>query len=177
MRGKGNSDMVRRAGFLAGAIGVAFGLAVAATPAMADDPSFVSGGIGWYDFDDDKDAADFRLEYRHGDKLLDIVKPWAGVSINSDGGAFTGIGILMDIYFGNRIVVTPSFGPGLYHRGGSKDLGHILEFRSQIEAGWRFDDRSRVSLALSHLSNAGIGDINPGTEIITLYYHHPVGSP
>ncbi len=176
MRGKGNCDMVQRAGLLAGAIGAVLGLAMA-TPAMADDPSFVSGGIGWYDFDDDKDAADLRLEYRHGDKLLDIVKPWAGLSINSDGGAFTGIGILMDIYFGNRIVVTPSFGPGLYHRGGSKDLGHILEFRSQIEAGWRFDDRSRVSLALSHLSNAGIGDINPGTEIITLYYHHPVGSP
>lgn len=146
-----------------------------AAPAAADDPAFVSGGIGWFDFDDDKDSADFRLEYRHDDKLLGLVKPWGGISMNSNGGVYTAVGILMDIYFGQRIVVTPSFGPGLYKQGSSKDLGNTIEFRSQIEAGWRFDNRSRLSLALSHLSNAGIGSVNPGTEIITLYYHHPVG--
>ena len=49
-----------------------------------------------------------------------------------------------------------------------------MEFRSTIELGYRFDDRSRLSLAFGHLSNAGIGDSNPGTEVLTLYYHLPI---
>jgi hypothetical protein len=32
-----------------------------------------------------------------------------------------------------------------------------------------------LGVAISHLSNAGIGDRNPGTEIATLYYSLPLG--
>ncbi|MBO6784517.1 MAG: acyloxyacyl hydrolase, partial [Alphaproteobacteria bacterium] len=61
-----------------------------------------------------------------------------------------------------------------YADGNGKDLGHTIEFRSQLEIGYRFDDRSRLSFAVSHISNASLGDSNPGTEIATIYYHIPI---
>ncbi len=149
-------------------------IAVAASPASADDPSFLSVGVGWYDINDDQDAVDLRIEYRSKAKLLGIVKPWVGVEVTSDIAAYAVGGILADIFIGRRVVVTPSFGVGIYADGDGKDLGHAVEFRSQIEVGYRFDDRSRVALAFGHISNASLGDKNPGTEIATIYYHIPL---
>lgn len=141
--------------------------------AQADDPDFLAIGGGWYDWNDDKDAFDFRAEYRSGYKLAGIVKPWVGIEATSDQAIYGVGGILLDLYFGRRWVFTPSFGVGAYADGSGKDLGHTIEFRSQLEFGYRFDDRSRLSLAVSHISNAGLGDSNPGTEIATIYYHIP----
>ena len=139
-----------------------------------DEPDFLSFGAGWYDFNDNQDAADFRFEYRSNYKVLGFVKPWAGVEFTSDRAAFGIVGIHTDFFFGRRIVLTPSFGVGAYADGDGKDLGNTIEFRSQIELGYRFDDWSRLSLAVSHISNAGLGDSNPGTEIATVYYHIPL---
>ncbi|MEK9661933.1 MAG: acyloxyacyl hydrolase [Alphaproteobacteria bacterium] len=149
---------------------------VGATAAGAadDEPDFLSIGAGWYDFNDDKDAVDGRIEYRSNWKMLGFVKPWAGVEFTSDAAFYGVAGVLVDIYFGRRVVVTPSFGVGAYADGDGKDLGNTIEFRSQIELGYRFDDWSRVSLAVGHISNAGLGDSNPGTEIATIYYHMPL---
>lgn len=141
--------------------------------AIADDPDFLVIGGGWYDFNDDQDAFDVRAEYRSGYKLLGFAKPWVGVEATSDQAAYGVGGVLVDLYFGRRWVFTPSFGAGVYLDGSGKDLGHTIEFRSQVEFGYRFDDRSRVSLAVSHISNASLGDNNPGTEIATFYYHIP----
>ena len=33
----------------------------------------------------------------------------------------------------NGLTFTPSFAPGLYHEGDGKDLGHILEFKSEVQ--------------------------------------------
>lgn len=149
--------------------------AVFATPAVSeDDPSFISAGVGWYDFNDDMDAIDLRLEYRSKAKFLGFVKPWLGVEVTSDIAAYGVAGVLSDFYFGRRWVLTPSFGIGVYADGDGKDLGSAIEFRSQIEFGYRFDDRSRVSLAVGHISNAHLTEQNPGTEIATIYYHFPL---
>ncbi len=151
------------------------------SPAYAgeDDSALISFGVGYFDAlraikdDDADDAADFRLEYRHDEKLW-IFKPWAGVEATSEGGIWGGAGILVDIYFGKNVVLTPNFGVGFFEEGSGLDLDSALEFRSQIELAYRFEDRSRIGLAVSHISNAGIGDSNPGTEIATIYYHLPL---
>ena len=49
-----------------------------------------------------------------------------------------------------------------------------MEFRSQLEIAYRFDDRSRLGLAISHYSNASLGDTNPGTESAMIYYSVPL---
>ncbi len=144
------------------------------SPAQADDPSFISFAGGYFDWNRQKDtAAEFRLEYRAAEKFW-IFKPLGGVMGTSDGAWYIFAGIATDVFFGNRVVITPSFAPGYYHHGGGHDLGHELEFRSQIEFAWRFDNRSRLGLAVSHMSNASIGDTNPGTESAMVYYSVPI---
>ncbi len=153
---------------------IAIATAMMAPPASAQEPSFLSVGIGWYDINDDQDAIDLRVEYRSKVKILGFVKPWVGVEITSDAAAYGIVGVLADIYFGRRFVLTPSFGVGVYADGDGKDLGSAIEFRSQLELGYRFDNRSRMALAFGHISNAHLTDQNPGSEILTLYYHVPL---
>ncbi|MGD1878183.1 MAG: acyloxyacyl hydrolase [Kiloniellaceae bacterium] len=146
----------------------------AAQVAVNETPAVLSGGVGWYDVNlQDDQAVDFRLEYRHGDDFL-WLKPWGGIEATSDGSVWGGVGVLIDITFFDSIVLTGSFAPGLYEDGGGKDLGHTIEFRSQIELGYQFENQSRLAVSFSHLSNADIGDRNPGTEVLNLYYHLPL---
>ena len=157
----------------------AAGTPAAGTPApnaKVEKLGLLSIGVGWYDWNDDKDAVDLRLEYRSPHEALWRLKPWIGLEGTTDGAVYGVAGMLVDIFFGRRLVLTPSFGGGLYADGGGKDLGHVVEFRSQLELGYRFDDRSRLSVAVSHISNASLDDNNPGTEVATIYYHMPIRS-
>ena len=83
-------------------------------------------------------------------------------------------GIFSDFALGSHIVLTPSIGIGAWYRSGGLDLGSVVEFRSQLELAYRFDDGMRLGVAFSQISNAGIGDHNTGAEIATLYYSIPV---
>ncbi|MFQ5764091.1 MAG: acyloxyacyl hydrolase [Rhodospirillales bacterium] len=160
-------------------VGVLVGFPLAglvSAPAVADDPDFLTFGAGWFDFNRQKDqGAEFRIDYRSDLKLWHF-KPFLTAAGVSNGMSFIGGGILLDIYFGRRFVVTPSFAP-TWWRGKTDDLdlGHGLEFRSQIEFAYRFDDRSRLGVAVSHSSNASIGDTNPGTESLLVNYSYPLG--
>ena len=59
--------------------------------------------------------------------------------------AFYGFGgVLVDVFFGKRWVLTPSFAAGYYDNGDGVDLGHEVEFRSSIELSYRFDNRTRL---------------------------------
>lgn len=173
----GNPEVTKRLALLAALIAaVVFSTSerAEAQVALNETPAVISGGIGYFDIlDGDDDSADFRLEYRHGDDFL-WLKPWGGLEVNTDGGVWGGIGVLMDITFFDSIVLTGSFAPGLYSEGDSKDLGHVVEFRSQIELGYQFENQSRLSVAFSHLSNASLDDENPGVEVLNLYYHLPL---
>ena len=145
--------------------------------AQADDPAFISLAVGAYDFNRQKDqGVEFRMEYRHDEKLFGALKPFVAVAgATSSSSFFAGAGVLMDLYFGKRFVVTPSFAPHYYNGGNKKlDLDYPLEFRSQLEFSYRFDDRSRLGLAVSHYSNASLGTTNPGTETASIYYSYPL---
>jgi len=148
-----------------------------AAPVLADDPAFVSVGAGTYDWNRQKDeGVEVRLEYRHDKKYLGFFKPFVAVAAtNSSSSFFVGAGVLADIYFGKRLVLTPSFAPHYYRGGNAKlDLDYALQFRSQVELAYRFDDRSRLGVAVSHYSNASLGKTNPGTESAQIYYSIPV---
>ena len=140
------------------------------------DPEFLSVAFGAFDFNRQKDqGAEFRLEYRSDKKLLNIFKPFGAGAYSLSGHGFLGGGLLLDLYFGRRYVVTPSLAPHLYFGGDSDlDLDFPLQFRSQLEVAYRLDNRERIGLALSHYSNASLGDDNPGTESIMLYYSLPL---
>ena len=153
---------------------------IAQTPAAApprrrtDDPGFLTIGAGFYDINDNEEAVEGRIDWRGGTKYLWIFKPLLGVMWTSDMAVYGYAGFLTDFYFGRRIVVAPSLAAGYYHDGDGKDLGSAIEFRSGIEIGYRFDNRSRISVLFYHLSNAGIDDNNPGTEVLSFGYSHPL---
>ncbi len=146
----------------------------AAQVALNETPAVISGGVGWFDVvQQDDEAVDFRLEYRHGEDFL-WLKPWGGIEATSDGSVWGGIGVLMDITFFDTVVLTGSLAPGLYEDGGGKDLGSVFEIRSQVELGYQFENQSRLAVSFSHTSNASVDDDNPGVEVVNLYYHLPL---
>ena len=94
----------------------------------------------------------------------------------SDGAVYGYGGFGIDLYLGRCkcIIFTPDFAVGYFEKGDGKDLGNDVEFRSGGEISYRFQDRSRVGIAIHHLSNAGLGDSNPGEESFMVNYSIPV---
>jgi hypothetical protein len=168
---------MKRVALLAALIGAASlctGDRATAQVRLNETPAVISVGGGWYDLiHQDDEVADFRLEYRHGEDFL-YLKPWSGLEVTTDGSVWGGIGVLVDITFFDSVVLTGSFAPGLWAEGSGKDLGHVVEFRSQVELGYQFDNRTRLALAFSHASNAHLDGTNPGVEVLSLYYHLPL---
>ena len=111
---------------------------------------------------------------RAGDRV-GFIEPVAGVETTTDGAYYIYGGFNIDILIGRRWVISPGFAVGYFSKGSGKDLGAKTEFHSGAEIAYRFDDRSRLGLALHHISNAGITKHNPGTEIISVTYSIPVG--
>src|SRR3546814_12931342 len=102
------------------------------------------------------------------------VKPGSGLAVTTDGSVWGVIGVLVDVTCVDGVVRTGSFAPGLCVEGGGKDLGHVVGFRSQVELGYQFDNRTRLALAFSHASNAHLDGTKPGVEVLSLYYHLPL---
>ncbi len=172
------------------AIAVPAQVRAAETGGAYRQPDVVSFGVGYMDFDkteSHKQSADFRGEYRWGLSLLPKISPWfnswdpyvqfhpfVGVETTTLGALYGLGGWAMDAYLGRHIVFTWSEGVGFFYPGDMAPLGSFVEFRSQAELGWRFDNNMRLTGQLSHISNAGITKRNPGAEIAGVYLHVPV---
>ena len=92
--------------------------------------------LGNFDFSDDKQAA-LLLGYQHQNQTLEIntflgnISPIIGGFITENSAAYIYSGIEWNIDLGS-FVFTPSFAPGLYNEGNGKDLGHVLEFKTDV---------------------------------------------
>ncbi|MCB1681975.1 MAG: acyloxyacyl hydrolase [Alphaproteobacteria bacterium] len=139
---------------------------------------FLGLSVGRYDIfhRDDGQSADFRVEYRPDLPLfIKAFKPWAGLELTPDGTLWAGGGLLADIRLTDHVFLTPGFGAGYYNQGQNHlDLGFPLLFRSQLELGYQLDSGERIALSFSHLSHCGLGDDNPGAEIVNLSYLIPL---
>ena len=60
--------------------------------------------------------------------------------------------------------ITPSFATGFYHEGDGKDLGHLLEFKSELQLSYKTTDTTNFAVSYNHVSNASLGDKNPGAN-------------
>jgi len=141
-----------------------------------DTTPLLSFGVGGFDVRNNAErdiATDMRVEYRFGEPLYYVFKPLIALEANSDGSGGAFAGIAADWMIQDRFTVTPSFAAGLWSSGSGKDLGSAIEFRSQIELGYRFENSWRVSGAFAHISNGGLADRNPGVETATVYLHVP----
>ena len=143
-------------------------------PVRAEEPDFLTFAAGYYDLFDDEAAGEARLEYRFSEaNKIWIFTPFVGAMATTDAATYGYAGVGVDIFFGNRWVLTPNFAAGIYGNGDGKDLGHAVEFRSGLELAYRFDNFSRLGISFTHISNAGIGERNPGVESLVLTYSVP----
>ncbi len=150
-------------------------------------------GLGIYDikFDgSEKDqTTDFRYEFRSDESLLDIgpkednfffLKPFFGVELTNDSASYFLTGIYFEDNLGelfegneNKLFFTPSFGAGIYDDGSGKKLGNDLQFRTSFEVSYELNNKNRIGVSFSHISNANLGNKNPGVEILSFSYHIP----
>ena len=139
--------------------------------------------IGSFDFNKQKnEAIDIRFEKRFDKIIFDLgpqeeplyfIKPFIGIEATSDSAIYGLGGFYVEEKIGKNFFLTPNIGAGLYHRGDGKDLGSEIEFRSTIELSYQLKTGKRVGVSLGHISNASIGNKNPGTEILSLSYQTP----
>ncbi len=150
-------------------------------------------GLGIYDikFDgsDTHQATDFRYEYRSDESLLDIgpkednfffLKPFFGIEFTNDSASYFLTGIYFEDNLGelfdgdkSKLFFTPSFGAGIYDDGSGKKLGNNLQFRTSLEVSYELQNKNRIGISFSHISNANLGDKNPGVEVLSFSYHIP----
>ena len=132
---------------------------------------------------EDQQAVSLGFNYsfdRSYETVIGEVKPLVGAFMTEYYAAMAYAGAKIDYKIG-RLVITPSFAPGLYSYGSDKrgsynanrnptkkgysiPLGKILEFKSQIDIGFDTGSFGIFSLGLSHISNGDLAEYNPGVN-------------
>lgn len=113
-------------------------------------------------------------EYRFKDQFNGL-RPVLGAFVTSESAAYAYGGAYWDLPLGTApFVITPGFVAGGYHSGADKDMGSGLQLRSSIEVAYELENGHRLGVAFSHMSNANIGDDNPGAETLQAVYSYPL---
>lgn len=128
---------------------------------------------GYFDVLEGSGAAQFNLEYLHK-TYWQYFRPAIGVSLDNEGGLYTYAGGYAEFSILERWTFAPNFVAGAYFDGGSKSLGSVLQFRSGLEIDYNFDSGRSLGVAFNHISNASLGDKNPGAESLMLVYSWPL---
>ena len=123
---------------------------------------------GMFDFSDQKQRAvlvgfQHQNEELFRDTFIGTLSPITGGFVTENQALYAYTGIEWNFGLG-PINFTPSFAPGLYGEGNGKDLGHILEFKSEVQASWILSENSELGMSYNHISNASLGDKNPGAN-------------
>ena len=92
---------------------------------------------GMFDFSDDGKKSTLigfqhQNENLNRDTFLGNLSPITGGLFTADNAGYIYTGVQAQYKVG-ALNITPSFTPGLYHEGDGKDLGHLLEFKSEIQ--------------------------------------------
>ena len=130
---------------------------------------------GNFDFSDHKQKA-ILFGFQHQNEILERklflgnASPVTGGFITENSAAYLYTGVEWNYDMGNKMIFTPSFTPGLYSEGDGKDLGHILEFKTEIQASYAISEQSSFGMSYNHISNASLGYKNPGANSYMVNY-------
>jgi hypothetical protein len=97
------------------------------------------------------------------DTFLGNLSPITGAMFTADNAAYVYTGVQANYSLGILNII-PSFTPGIYEAGDGKDLGHMLEFKSEVQLSLDLPKDSQFGFSYNHLSNASLGDKNPGAN-------------
>ena len=123
---------------------------------------------GMFDFSDDgQKAALFGFEHQNEnlvrDSFLGTLSPVTGFMLTENNAAYAYTGIQAQYNLG-KLNIIPSFTPGIYGKGDGKDLGHTIEFKSEIQLSFDIFSESELGFSYNHISNASLGEKNPGAN-------------
>ena len=123
---------------------------------------------GNFDFSDDKQKAiliglQHQDENLNRDTFLGNLSPITGFLFTADNAGYIYTGVQAQYKLG-ALNLTPSFTPGIYHEGDGKDLGHLIEFKSELQISLDLSKTSELGFSYNHISNASLGDKNPGAN-------------
>ena len=123
---------------------------------------------GIFDYSDDgQRAALFGFEHQNEnlvrDSFLGTLSPVSGFMLTENNAAYAYTGIQAQYSLG-KLNIIPSFTPGIYGKGDGKDLGHAIEFKSEIQLSFDIFSQSELGISYNHISNASLGDKNPGAN-------------
>ena len=123
---------------------------------------------GKFDFSDDGKRSNLiglqhQNEDLNRDTFLGNLSPITGAMITGDNATYFYTGVQANYKMGDLNII-PSFTPGYYNQGDGKDLGHALEFKSEVQLSLDLPKDSQMGFSYNHLSNASLGDKNPGAN-------------
>ena len=123
---------------------------------------------GMFDFSDSgKKSTLFGFQHQNENltrkSFLGTLSPITGAMITADNAAYIYTGVQAQYNLG-KINLTPSFTPGIYNQGDGKDLGHLVEFKSEVQLSLNLFENSQFGMSYNHISNASLGDKNPGAN-------------
>ena len=123
---------------------------------------------GMFDFSDDKKRSTLvGVQHQNEDLNRNIflgnISPITGAMITADSATYFYTGVQAHYKIGS-LNLTPSFAPGYYDSGNGKDLGHELEFKSEVQLSLELPKDSQFGFSYNHLSNASLGKKNPGAN-------------
>lgn len=78
------------------------------------------------------------------------------------------------LWLTDRWVLSPNFGTGLFTDSDKVNLGHDIQFRSGLEIAYRTRGNLQIGLSFTHLSNASLSQLNPGTETVEVSLSMPI---
>ena len=129
---------------------------------------------GMFDFSDDTQAAGvFGLQHQNDDlfrnSFLGKLSPITGGFLTENNAFYLYTGAQAEYDLG-LFTITPSFAPGYYNSGDGKDLGSALEFKSEIQMSLNLSNSTEFGMSYNHISNASLGDKNPGANSCMLNF-------
>ena len=146
---------------------ILFGVASQSITALADEPTF-SIGVGSYDRSGDEPMLNLQIEGSSIENLWSI-RPTLSFLADTEQSFYLGIGLTK--YF----KIDPLWRLGIGVHAGwydadepSRDLGNSLEFYTRLSVGYAINSEQHIELAYGHISNADLGDTNPGGETLSI---------
>lgn len=109
-----------------------------------------------------------QVDYKSGHYLWLQFRPQTTFLLSQYGSGYIGLGFGWEWYLTKQIIIIPSFTPGVYWKGNGKNLGHPIEFRSALEISYEMENKIRIGIQISHISNAHLSHKNPGLNALTL---------
>ena len=130
---------------------------------------------GVFDFSDHKQRSPILGIEHQNDELFirstggAIYSPITGAFITGNNAFYIYTGIQAEYKIGN-FIINPSFAPGYYGEGNGKDLGYPLEFKTEVQLAFDLSESTHLGMSYNHISNASLGDKNPGANSYMLNF-------